>query len=166
MARSTLNFIIDVVAFLIMLAMVATGLLMRFVLPPGSGGRLSLWLGTRHDWGEVHFWLAVGLAALLLLHLALHWSWVCGLVASWLRRPHTPAHPPHPLRRNLLGTAILAAVVACVGGFVWIAQSNVVERAGNEFRQHRGRDAASVERFSPGQGLGRGGRRRASAPAE
>lgn len=166
MARSTLNFIIDAVTFLIMLAMVATGLLMRFVLPPGSGERLSLWLGTRHDWGEVHFWLAVGLAALLLLHLALHWSWVCGLVASWLRRPHTPAHPPHPLRRNLLGTAILAVVVAVVGGFVWIAQRQVVESSGDEFRQHRGRDAVSVERFGSGQRRGGGGGRRMLSPDE
>ncbi|MBW7904627.1 MAG: DUF4405 domain-containing protein [Phycisphaerae bacterium] len=59
MARNTLNSIIDAATFAVMLTMIATRLLIRFVLPPGSGERRSLWDYTGNDWGDVHFWLAV-----------------------------------------------------------------------------------------------------------
>ena len=37
MKRNTLNFVIDAASALTMAGMIATGLVIRFVLPPGSG---------------------------------------------------------------------------------------------------------------------------------
>ena len=78
MRRSTVNYIVDWVSFLVMVGLIATGLLMRFILPPGSGGRggghgLALWNLTRHGWGDVHFWLA---AAALTLLFTFTYLWV------------------------------------------------------------------------------------------
>lgn len=148
MKRSTLNFAIDLVTFLVMIAMIATGLLVRFVLPPGSGERRSLWSYTRHDWGDVHFWLAVGLAALLVVHLALHWSWVCSVVQSWL--PHgPPGRAKSALRRNMAGVALLVAVAGLIAAFLWVADRNVVERGGDGRQHRRGQRAALVTPPSP-----------------
>ncbi len=36
MRRQVLNFVIDAAALLVMLAMVATGFLLKWILPPGS----------------------------------------------------------------------------------------------------------------------------------
>lgn len=145
MARSTLNFVIDVVTFIVMLTMIATGLLIRFVLPPGSGERRTLWDYTRHGWGDVHFWLAVALGGLVLVHLALHWSWVCGLVSRWCAGADAHGHPKSALRRNLVGAALLLAVTGLIGGFLWIAQRSVVGIEGGG-GQHRGsRNAALFE---------------------
>ena len=81
MRRNTLNFIIDTVLFLAMLGLVTTGLLLKSVLPPGSGHRGQvLWNLGRHDCGDVHFWLAVTIFLLLVAHVALHWHWVCTVV--------------------------------------------------------------------------------------
>lgn len=57
--------------------MSGTGLLLAFRLPPGSrGGRGLSALGwTRHDWGDLHFWVSFAFLTLLLIHLALHWRW-------------------------------------------------------------------------------------------
>jgi hypothetical protein len=87
-SRTLLNFVIDSLGLLLMLSMLCTGVIIRFVLPPGSSGRnggrgFSLWGMERHAWGDLHFWLAVSLVGLLLLHVALHWSWVCGLWKRW-----------------------------------------------------------------------------------
>ena len=38
MRRNKLNFLIDALALLAMLGMIATGLVIRYVLPAGSGG--------------------------------------------------------------------------------------------------------------------------------
>ena len=63
MKRNTLNFVIDATSALVMVGMIATGLLLRFVLPPGSGSRRMLWIWGRHDWGDLRFRLAVGVGA-------------------------------------------------------------------------------------------------------
>ena len=82
MQRQLLNFFVDLVALLAMLGMVATGLMIRYLLPPGSRGGhgLTLWSLDRHEWGDIHFWLAVALLTLLVLHVALHWEWVCAVL--------------------------------------------------------------------------------------
>jgi hypothetical protein len=82
MNKSTANAIVDSVAFVALLLLAATGVLMRYVLPPGSGHFSTLWGMDRHQWGDVHFWIAVSLLGVLTLHLALHWRWIASIVAG------------------------------------------------------------------------------------
>jgi hypothetical protein len=113
MKKTAVNLWLNVLAFVNFLALAATGAIMRWVLPPGSGGgqgggeglargwrggrsaldlsspdgsRIRSLLGwKRHDWGDLHFWLAVALVTIIILHLALHWSWVrCNILPRWL----------------------------------------------------------------------------------
>lgn len=80
MKRQPLNFLVDALALAGLVFLMATGLFLRYILPPGSGGRLSVWGLTRHEWGDIHFYIAVFIVAVLSLHLALHWRWVaCAL---------------------------------------------------------------------------------------
>jgi hypothetical protein len=74
--RSTLNFIVDCVGFTAFVLLAASGVLMRYVLPPGSGHFSTVWGLDRHEWGSVHFWVAVGFLSILALHLFLHWRWI------------------------------------------------------------------------------------------
>lgn len=76
MKRNTLNFLLDGALALLMLGLLGTGLLMRFVLPPGSGRHRLVWGWNRHDWGDVHWWLVIVFLVVLLAHLALHWQWI------------------------------------------------------------------------------------------
>jgi hypothetical protein len=98
MRRTTLNFVVDFIAFLDLLALAFTGSIMRFVLPPGSaghgqgfrGGRGAtearyLWSMDRHQWGGIHFYLAVIFAVLVLVHIILHWTWIKCYVRSLFR---------------------------------------------------------------------------------
>ncbi|MBC8283203.1 MAG: DUF4405 domain-containing protein [Nitrospinae bacterium] len=85
MRRNSLNLIIDVFAFIGFVLLAGTGLIMWIILPPGSGGGHEgqrqkaihlLWQLDRHEWGEVHFWIACGLMAVLAVHIFLHWKWI------------------------------------------------------------------------------------------
>ena len=78
MQKSKLNFIIDFILFIILINLAATGALIHFVLPHGSR-HITLWGMNRHDWGEVHFWLAVSMIILMLVHIILHWGWIVSL---------------------------------------------------------------------------------------
>lgn len=100
MKRTTLNLIVDTISFLDLLSLAATGAIMRWVLPPGSGGgqehgggfrggrgadeiKELLGLG-RHDWGDIHFLLAMGFVLLILVHILLHWTWIKTCTKSML----------------------------------------------------------------------------------
>ncbi len=92
--RTTLNFVVDLIGFVNLLLLAATGAVMRWVLPPGSGGghgygfrggrgpglgvdQVGQLLGLgRHDWGDVHFVLALLFVSLILVHIVLHWTWI------------------------------------------------------------------------------------------
>ena len=95
MKRSTLNFVIDLLGFMVLLDLACTGFIIRYILPPGTGGRgqalhggqggehiEQLWSMTRHEWGDIHFYLAVLFVILMTVHLILHWSWVKNYVRS------------------------------------------------------------------------------------
>lgn len=102
MRRTMVNFVLDVIAFVDLLLLGATGSILRWVLPPGSGGghgygfrggrglgpdagqaRQLLGLG-RHDWGDIHSVLALLFIFLVLLHIILHWTWIKTCVKSIL----------------------------------------------------------------------------------
>ena len=128
MRRSTLNFLVDTAALLGILVLVATGLMIRFVLPPGTGGRhdghgLQLWGMGRHDWGDVHFWTSIVVIALLLIHVVLHWSWVCTTLGG-LCGVEGAARSG---KRNVYGVGCLAILIFLFGGFIWYANSVVQE---------------------------------------
>jgi hypothetical protein len=86
MKRSDLNFVIDAFAFIGLVLLIVTGLIMRFVLPPlqgsrgGEAGPSLLWGWDRHQWGEIHFWIAAGLLVILVVHLFLHWKWIVSVL--------------------------------------------------------------------------------------
>ena len=62
-----------------------TGWLLDERLPRGrgeGGGRVTLLGMNRHDWGEWHAWVGYAMAALVVVHLALHWRWLVKIAAA------------------------------------------------------------------------------------
>ncbi len=59
---------------------VATGALVRYVLPVGSGHTRALWGLDRHGWGHVHFWIAIAFCVATVVHVVLHWGWITCVV--------------------------------------------------------------------------------------
>ncbi len=84
MKKSSLNFIIDVIMFVLMALLAGIGLLIKYILLSGEDrwikyGRnvdLRFWGLDRHEWGAIHLWIAIALVALLILHIILHWSMI------------------------------------------------------------------------------------------
>ena len=102
MTRAKINLLLDALMTLVMAAIAGIGFLMNWVLIPGEerpavyGGQPDLyWLGwDRHQWGDIHLALGIALAALVVLHVALHWGQVVGIwrqmVASTAARLAVP----------------------------------------------------------------------------
>jgi hypothetical protein len=114
------NLVIDLIAAGLMIGMGTTGYILRFPLPPGSNKYLTLWGLTRHQWGDVHFWISLGLLAVILLHLCLHWQWLAISVNRrfWSTKPSPGSH----VVSGLTTFFVLVAVLVLFG---WAAHSNV-----------------------------------------
>ena len=90
--RTQWNFWVDIVTGIVFAAMVGTGILEKWVLPPGSrGGAGLVWLGEgRHFYADIHFWLGIAMLALVILHVWLHWDWVLRTWAKLVGRLGSP----------------------------------------------------------------------------
>lgn len=122
MNRRLVNIIIDLVATLLFLGMVATGYLLRYPLPPGSNKTLTLWSLSRHQWGDIHFWISLGLLAVMIFHLALHWNWIVTVIGKRCRLIKT-SQPS--LVRSAIWT--LGVFIGLCLAFGWLAQRDVKE---------------------------------------
>jgi hypothetical protein len=136
MKRNTLNLAVDLLTPVSLLSVLLTGLTLKFVLPPGSPrARWTLLELTRHQWGEVHFWTTVALGALLLVHVVLHWQWLCCSTSRLFLLRHGAGSMPSPPARSLAGAATVVLLVAAVTGSVLLARAGV--QTGRPEREHR-----------------------------
>jgi len=76
-----MNFMVDFSALVGFLVMISTGFVMYLVLPHGSG-KSMVWGITRHQWGDIHFWVSLVFLGLIAVHTVLHWSWIKGMVRT------------------------------------------------------------------------------------
>ena len=143
MNRTLANIIIDIIAAFLLLGMIATGYLLRFPLPPGSNKMLSLWGYTRHQWGDIHFWISLGLLIVFVIHLALHWNWIVTVIGKrchWVKTAH-----PSLIRSGILTSVIVILLMTL---FAWTAQHSVTEIArpmrGKHFMQTNQDNESSV----------------------
>jgi len=77
------NLALDALLLLAFVALGTVAVIVRFVFPPGPAATgWTLW-GLDYDaWSGIQFGLLAGLAGGILVHVMLHWSWVCNMVAS------------------------------------------------------------------------------------
>ena len=122
-----LNRLVDFLLWIAICLMLATGFVIRYRLPPGSrgGSGLGIWGLTRHDWGDLHTWLAYTVCVLTVLHLVLHWRWL--MRSAWPR-----------LRVPVIAGLILGVLLAASA---WLLP---VERAGSGEHGRNGSDRIEV----------------------
>lgn len=132
MKRNTWNFWIDFLLLGSMLGLVLTGFLIYWVLPPGSG-RLRLWDLTRHAYGDIHFYLSLGMITLAFLHLFLHWKWVLGTFKNILILRKTGVLN-RSQRVGAYGLVFMVAMILGGTGLLFWARSQVEGMQGESSR--------------------------------
>jgi Domain of unknown function (DUF4405) len=75
---------LDLALYLVACMTAGTGLLLAYRLPHGAGhGSRVIFFGYgRHEWGDIHTWLAYFAIFLVVVHLALNWQWLVKVAAS------------------------------------------------------------------------------------
>ena len=93
-----------------------------------------MWSLTRHEWGDLHFWLSVAVVAILVLHVALHWAWVVSLVRRMFQ-PETRVVST-PTTRWIAGLATLAILTLAGLGFWRFSLSQIIATRGGSSLRH------------------------------
>jgi len=78
--KHTQNVIVDSLSLFCMIILTITGIMIHYKLPKGIK-EATVWGLQRHDWGELHFWVAVILLLAITVHLLLHTPWIKGVVS-------------------------------------------------------------------------------------
>jgi hypothetical protein len=73
MNRANQNLLINFLLLALFISLISTGVLLHYILPPGTGRWVTIWGMDRHQWGGIHFWIAVVFMLLILIHLYQHW---------------------------------------------------------------------------------------------
>ncbi len=80
--RPKLNISIDIVLFILLMAMAGLGFLIKFDLVDGETRNalygtnvdLSFWGMGRHQWGTVHLIISIAFLVFIILHIIFHWK--------------------------------------------------------------------------------------------
>ncbi len=131
MKRNSWNFLIDSLMLIAFGGLVYTGFIIYFILPPGSGGRhaggLELWGLSRHDFGGIHSYFAVGLLGLAALHLFLHWRWVLATLFGFIKVKDRKAYyQTH--RATVLGFLFTFTLIFLLSATLMVAKADVTKR--------------------------------------
>lgn len=124
--KSKVNFSLNAAMFLVMTFMASSGILMKYVLLPGSqrqdkfGRNVDLFLFgmDRHEWGTIHLVAGLVLLSLLAVHIALHWKEITGVFSRWFRS----------LGQRKVLTWIFLIICALILALPLILNPTVVER--------------------------------------
>lgn len=120
MKRNTINFWIDALLLAVLAGLAWTGCLIHYVLPPrhgrAEGVEMLLWGWDRHDYGQVHFYMSIALVLLLLVHVWLHWGWVCNTISNMFGGSKAGY-----ARRLMYGLIVLLLLTAgTAGSLIWV----------------------------------------------
>jgi hypothetical protein len=82
-SKSVINFYLDSLLLLIVVAIGWTAAVLRFVFPaPTKAAGWTLWGWGYDAWSDFQFASLCVLALGILVHLMLHWNWVCSVLTA------------------------------------------------------------------------------------
>lgn len=126
LSKSAINFIVDVALLVSFLAVLWTTSVVQFVFPPGTQavGR-ALW-GFGYDaWCRFQTGTIAVFSLLVLLHLILHWQWICAFVTSRLSKFTGKRIMMGESSKTLYGVGALILVLTILGGLILLAEFQI-----------------------------------------
>jgi hypothetical protein len=112
--RTTINFWLDSLLLLLFLIQNWVTVVLRFIFPPGpDAAGWSLWGWNYDQWCGLQFAALCTMGLAILIHVMLHWTWVCGVLAGWLGEKKGASRDDGS--RTLWGVGLLIVILNLIG---------------------------------------------------
>ncbi len=123
LSRAAVNFIVDACLFLNLVILLWIILLLNVIFPPATGADGYVVWGIGYDsWNQALLWTAGTFTFGILLHLILHWNWVCSFVRSRVAASLGRSFVPNPATNTLYGVSVLIGVFLVGGALLTLAE--------------------------------------------
>lgn len=115
-SKATWYFIVDVLLLLPFLSLVWTSAVVKFVFPAGTkAAGYALWGMSYDRWCDIQFASLAVFCVIVLIHVLLHWAWICNYLASRLsRRKGTRVTIDEGLK-TVYGVGFLIVLLTAIG---------------------------------------------------
>lgn len=125
--KTMINFWLDAGMLVLFVALGIVAVIVHFVFPPGVAARgWTLWGMTYGQWCSVQFIMLCAMALAVLVHVMLHWPWICGVI--W-RQLLGRSRLPDDGVRTLVGVGLLIVLLNVAGIAVAIAKFTIATPA-------------------------------------
>lgn len=115
--QTLINFWLDTALLLIFVMLVWVSVIVRFVFPPAEAAAgYLLWGLSLSGFMQLQFAVLAVFLLGIVLHLMLHWSWVCGVIGSRLfRRAGGEKRQMDDGQRTILGVGLMIVLLNVMG---------------------------------------------------
>lgn len=123
-SRTLVNFWLDGLLGLVFVKLCIVAVIVQFVFPPGIAARgASLWGMNYGQWCSVQFAVLSFLGLGILLHVMLHWTWVCSVLT---KRVLGLREIPDDGIRTIYGVGLLICLLLLGATSIGVAQWMIV----------------------------------------
>jgi hypothetical protein len=116
---SVINFWVDAGLLVLLVLLGWESVMLQIVFPaPTLAAGWTLWTLTFDQWRDIQFATLCSLALAILVHLMLHWNWICSVIATQIVQ--TRSRPDEGMQ-TIYGVATLLAVLHIIVAGVILA---------------------------------------------
>jgi len=122
-SRATINFWLDALLMVLFVSLAIVATVVQFVFPPGTAAKgWLLWGMNFNQWASVQYAIMAIFGFATVIHVMLHWSWVCTIVTR--RLLHQRAIPDDGIQ-TILGVGLLIGLLVIGGIFIGTAMLTI-----------------------------------------
>lgn len=126
-SKNAINFIVDSLLLLAFMTTLWTTSVVQFVFPAGSqAAGWTLWGFDYDAWCAIQTGAIAWFSLVVLLHLILHWQWVCAFVTSRLSKSTGRRIVLREATKTLYGVGFLIVVLTVLGVLLILAEFQIV----------------------------------------
>ena len=126
--KTIINFWVDVSLLIIFLLLCWIVIVLRYVFPVAAQAEgWKLWGYDYLAWSDLHFATLCAMLGTVLLHVMLHWTWVCGVIENWQRKRkgETGGNKADTGNRTLWGVGLLIVILNVLGLAIAVAALSI-----------------------------------------
>lgn len=126
-SNTVINFWLDACLLVMFLLLCWSSVIVRYVFPSASSSEgWQLWGASYLVWTDIQFGCLCLFAVAVLVHVMMHWTWVCGVVESWYRKRRGAAPKSKETgSRTLWGVGLLIVIFNVLGLGIAIAALSI-----------------------------------------